>query len=210
MGKSKGWATKVKIKSGAINIAMLVALFLVIGAVVTNSATYASALQATQGAATTVPAIPTAVPLLPSMLNSLVPCADGVTGPCDLVATKLDDVVGIWKQYLVDVYFNAPGGIAFTRYNADGTYNIADSIEDTAQPFKDWPTGRFSFDGTQMTLGVMAGSPAPCDGAGVYQIRVLKFGNKPVALRYIAISDTCTPRLQDLIQASVWVAPNTK
>lgn len=147
------------------------------------------------------------VEILPSNMESaLVPCADDVTGPCDLIATSADDIVGVWKQYLNNPILNAPGGVAYIRYNADGTYNIADSIENTAAPYGNYPSGTFTFEGTQLTIAAIPGAPAPCDGPGVFQLRVLKYGDEPVALRYIPISDTCVPRLQDLSQALVWVA----
>src|SRR6266536_1295433 len=72
--------------------------------------------------------------LPPSMENALVPCEAGVDKPCDLIATKAEDIVGVWKQYLGGPRFNAPEGMAYIRYNADGTYNIGDSIENTAKP----------------------------------------------------------------------------
>src|SRR4051812_184848 len=79
-------------------------------------------------------------PVLPAdMVNALVPCAAGVTGPCDLIATKPEDIAGVWKQYLGGPRFNAPNGMAYIRYNADGTYVIADSIKNTAQPTPPYP-----------------------------------------------------------------------
>jgi hypothetical protein len=129
-----------------------------------------------------------------------------VAGPCDQIATAPEDIVGVWKQYLGNPMLNAPGGTAYIRYNVDGTYNIADTIENTVGPFENYPAGTYTFDGTQFTISAIPGAPAPCDGPGIFQLRVLKYADKPVALRYIPISDTCAPRLQDLSQALVWVA----
>lgn len=149
---------------------------------------------------------PTAA-LPPEMAYSLVPCEAGVTIPCDVIATKAEDIVGVWKQYLLAPFFNAPGGMAYIRFNADGTFNLADSIENSAKPDTSYASGTFSFDGQVVTYGAVVGAPPPCDTPPQYQLRVMKYGDKPVALRYVAISDPCVGRLQDVSQALVWVAP---
>ena len=192
---SSGW-----IKAGAV-----VVFVLLISSSLGSSPRQIGALQATSTAAAT------AVATLPSsMAKALVPCATDVTGPCDLIATKAGDIVGVWKQYFGSPRFNAPEGIAYIRYNADGTYIIADSIDNTAKPYKNYPSGTFKFDGTEFIIGPAAGVPPPCDIPPHYQLRVLKYGDKSVALRYVPISEGCAARLQDLSQALVWVAPNTK
>ena len=199
----------MKSKSGLIKVAAVVVLFVVLAVSSLASATQrAGAFQATQVA--TLATAPESPPLPPSMANPLVPCATGVTGPCDLIATKAEDIVGVWKQYLGGPRFNAPGGMAYIRYNVDGTYNIGDSIENTAKPSKGYPTGTYKFDDSQLIIGPSLGAPAPCNVPPRYQTRVLKYGDKPVALRYVPISEACASRLQDLSQALVWVAPNTK
>ena len=141
-----------------------------------------------------------------SMETELVPCTEESTGPCDLIATSAEDIVGVWKQYFVNPRVNAPGGMAYMRYNADGTWVIADSIENTAQPYPGYPNGTFSFDGAEFIIGPAADAPPPCDIPPHYQLRVLKYGDQPVALRYVHISDDCPHRSQDLTQAGIWVA----
>ena len=100
---------------------------------------------------------PTAPTLPADMENALVPCAAGVTGPCDLIAAKPEDIVGVWKQYLGGPRFNAPGGMAYIRYNADGTYVIADSIANTAQPYGSYPSGTYQFEGFSRTFRAKRG-----------------------------------------------------
>jgi hypothetical protein len=152
---------------------------------------------------------PTATVTLPSEMGiALVPCTTGAIGPCDLIATKAEDIVGVWKQYLIGPVFNAPGGMAYIRFNADGTFNLADSIENSANPETSYASGTFSFEGQVVTYGAVVGAPAPCDTPPQYQLRVLKYGDQPVALRYVAISDPCVDRLRDVSQALVWVAPS--
>ncbi len=145
--------------------------------------------------------------LPPAMESPLVPCTADVTGPCDLIATTPEDIVGVWKQYLVGPRFNAPGGMAYIRYNADGTYVIADTVENTAQPYGAYPSGTYQFDGAQFIIGPAADAPPPCDIPPHYQIRILKYGDQPVALRYVPINEVCPNRLQDLSQVLIWVAP---
>jgi len=199
----------MKIKIGFVKVAAAVVIFAaLITSSLSSSPLQVGAQQATQAA--TMSVVPASASLPPNMANSLVPCTTGATSPCDLIATKAEDIVGVWKQYLNNPVLNALGGVAYIRYNADGTYNIADSVENTVKPFKNYPAGTFKFDGAQFIIAAIPGAPAPCDGPGVFQLRVLKYGDKPVALRYVVISDTCFPRLQDLSQALVWVAPNTK
>jgi hypothetical protein len=96
--------------------------------------------------------------------------------------------------------------MAYIRFNADGTYVIADSVENTAQPYGIYPFGTFSFDEGEYIVNPAAGAPPPCDVAAHYQLRVLKYGDQPVALRYVPISEFCPGRLQDHVQAAVWVA----
>ena len=151
------------------------------------------------------PVDPAALP--PEMLTELVPCTDGATGPCDLIATKVEDIVGVWKQYLLAPFFNAPSGMAYVRINADGTFNLADSIEHSAKPETSYASGTFTFDGQELTYGAVVGAPPPCDTPPRYQMRILKYGDKPVALRQVVISDPCIGRTVDVSQALIWVAP---
>jgi hypothetical protein len=148
----------------------------------------------------------TATSLPPDMETALVPCGDGVTGACDLIATSMEDVVGVWAQYLLFPPDNTRGSKAYIRFNADGTLVMADSIENTAQPMEGFPSTTYRFEGTRLIFDPILSAPEPCNGAGIFQVRVLKYGDEPVALRYVPISDACTFRLVDLSQAAVWVA----
>lgn len=149
---------------------------------------------------------PTVTELVPDMEFALVPCGEGVTGPCDMIATSAEDIVGVWAQYLIFPPDNTRGSRAYIRYNADGTVVMADSIENTAQPMEGFPSTTFRFDGTHLIFDAIPSTPTPCNGEDIFQVRVLKYGDVPVALRYVPISDACTFRLQDLSQAAVWVA----
>jgi len=136
-------------------------------------------------------------------------CGDGVTGPCDMIATSPKDIAGVWKQFLQGPFFNAPGEVAYIRFNTDGTFVVADSIEDTAKPFKNYPSGTFKFDGQKWSTPVVLndGVAAPCVlETDAYQARVLKVGDQPVALHFTFISDGCAGRISDYSQPLIWVA----
>lgn len=150
---------------------------------------------------------PTVFVLPEDMETVLIPCGEDVTGPCDQIATSVEDVVGVWAQYLISPANTAPDSRVYIRFNVDGTFVIADSIENTAQPFEGLPSGTYQFEDAQLIFDPILSAPAPCNGAGIFQARVLKYGDEPVALRYVPISDACTFRLVDLSQAAVWVAP---
>src|SRR5215213_2849857 len=105
---------------------------------------------------------PTVTELVPDMEFALVPCGDGVRGPCDMVATKAEDIVGVWAQYLIFPLDNTRGSMAYIRYNADGTAVMADSIENTAQSMEGFPSTTFRFEGTRLIFDAIPSTPAPC------------------------------------------------
>ena len=159
--------------------------------------------------ATTQPTPEATLP--PNMETALVPCGAGVTGPCEMIATSLDDIAGIWKQYLLDATWNAPNGMAFQQMFPDGSYNIADTVEHTAQPFENYPTGTsgmLHFEGATLIMEADPHAPAPFNNPAYFQVRVLKYGDQPVALHFYTLSDTNFVRQLDLTQVMVWVAPN--
>jgi hypothetical protein len=150
------------------------------------------------------------MPLNPNMETSLVPCEAGVTKPCDMIATKAEEIAGVWKQYLQGPFFNAPGEVAYIRFYADGTFHVADTIENSTKPFKNYPTGTFKFDGQNWSTPTVLndGVLAPCTLAtDAYQARIMMYGDKPVGLRFVFISDGCLGRIFDYTQPLVWVAP---
>ncbi len=195
----------MRMKSLLVSSVAVVMLFVVLFTASLTS--YPNRVRALEATATVVAPEPDALPT--EMETELVPCDAGVTGPCDLIATKAEDIAGVWKQYLIGPVFNAPGGMAYIRFNADGTLNLADSIEHSAKPETSYASGTFSFDGQVVTYGAVVGAPPPCNEPPQYQLRVLKYGDKPVALRYVAINDPCVDRLRDVNQALIWVAPSS-
>jgi hypothetical protein len=136
----------------------------------------------------------------------LVPCEPGASGPCVQVATSPVDLVGVWKQFVGRPDLQAPGGMGFIRYRADGSFSLADTVEHTAEPYAAYPRGRVTFDGEVMTMVVDGDVPPECKEA-TFVVHVIRNGDQPVALHYQAVEDACMPRSADLAVPVIWVAP---
>jgi len=138
----------------------------------------------------------------------LVPCETAPAGaPCSQVATSAADLVGVWQQFMWNPRLATNGGMGYIRYLADGTYHLADTVEHTAGPYTNFPYGKVTFAGDEMTIIVDSETPlAECGRPSLYRVHVLKAGDTPVALWYQVIDDTCTGRVADLSQPLLWVA----
>jgi hypothetical protein len=139
--------------------------------------------------ATTEPAADAAPPQIPT--QSLMPCPAEVmeTTVCDMIATRAEDMVGVWS-----VYFNAQP--AFLRFNADGTWVTGDTAESTsAASVEGYPAGTSSFDedGIWTTLY----TPLPECPSGRYKVRVIMVGGQPIALNLGLVDDCFVPRQTD-------------
>jgi len=139
----------------------------------------------------------------------LIPCSTGTADntklhPCDLIATKAEDIVGVWT-----VYFQAKP--AFIRYKTDGTWLIADTVEHTnAASAEGYPYGTYSFDkdGVFTTLDPntpVAIMPNECR-AGHYLLRVIKVNDQSVALNNAVLDDCFAPRRTDWGYTMLWVS----
>jgi hypothetical protein len=135
---------------------------------------------------------------------ALIPCEATTTGPCMHVATSIDDIVGVWKQFFGNPMIQAPGGVAFVRYRPDGTSSLADSVENTAEPYGMYPRARVSFDGEVMTMEVEGDQVPPECRRATFQVQVIRHGATPVALFYQPIEDQCMGRMADLRTPLVW------
>jgi hypothetical protein len=119
---------------------------------------------------------------------------------CDMIATQPEDIIGVWT-----LYFNAEA--AFIRYNADGTWVIADTVEHTAgAPIEGFPYGIYSFDADGMFTNSSPdiGLPEECVG-GQYILHVIKVGDQPVALNHAVRDDCFAPRRTDWAYSMLWV-----
>lgn len=124
------------------------------------------------------------------------PCIDDseATEICDMVATTLEDIAGTWH-----VYFQAEP--RFIRFNADGTWLIADTVEHTeAVSVEGFPFGTYSFDedGAFNHTDLSPGSfPDQCATHSRYVIHVIRMGEEPVALNFVPLEDCFAPRRTD-------------
>jgi hypothetical protein len=144
------------------------------------------------------------------LAQSLVPCPDNTNSgmdayPCDVIATSAEDVIGIWKQYLGNPNLAAPMGMGYIRYLEDGSYFIADTAENSAEIYENYPYGRIDFNEATVTITVDSQVPPGCE-TGDYTMRVIRMGDQPVALTYTIVDDECLPRRGDLGEALIWIA----
>jgi hypothetical protein len=137
----------------------------------------------------------------------LVPCPEDGDGdiPCVVVATRAEDAAGIWKQYLGRPDLQAPGGMAYQRIRPDGSIVLADTPENTATRFGNYPFATVTFDGDEARLTVAGDVPPGCETA-LQRYHVYRYGTQPVALLLDPIQDECPPRLQDTRLPFIWVA----
>jgi hypothetical protein len=142
-----------------------------------------------------------------ALAQPLVPCPEegDEAYPCAVVATRAEDVAGIWKQYVGRPDLQAPGGMGFQRIDHDGRFFLADSPENTAMIFGNYPYGTLAFDDGEVQLTVGGDVPPGCETA-IHRYHVYRYGTQPVALRIAPIEDTCAPRLRDMGQPLIWVA----
>jgi hypothetical protein len=145
------------------------------------------------------------IPPMEPPTQPLVSCTEDAVAPCDMIATQSEDIVGIWT-----VYFNAEP--AFIRYNADGTWLIADTVEHTnAVSVEGYPYGTFSFDEEDVFTSFDPNTPVEimpdeCR-EGRYLLRVIKVGGQPAALNKAVLDDCFPPRRTDWAYTLLWAAP---
>jgi hypothetical protein len=147
-------------------------------------------------------------PDVAALAQPLVPCAEAADEayPCDVVVTAAEDAVGIWKQYVTRPDLQAPGEMGYQRINHDGGFILADSPENTATPYENYPFGTMAFASGEVVLTVDApGVPPMCQTATV-RLHVYRYGAQPVALLYAPIEDDCPPRLHDTRWPMIWTA----
>jgi ketosteroid isomerase-like protein len=110
----------------------------------------------------------------------------------EALATKAEDVVGVWLVKLLD-----NSGEAHLEFTAKGTYTIK-GVSGVAQGAT-IDTGKFKVEGGQLRfepdggcLDVQGNSVSPC--IGIYQVYVAKQGDKPALLRFVVVEDKANDR----------------
>src|SRR5262249_5555135 len=146
--------------------------------------------------------LPTLNANIDARAQALVPCptespSDGQAYPCDVVATQPADFAGIWIQYVVPPLT----GVAFIRYREDGSWVFAGTPEDTAAVSTSFDDGTVKFDDALATFTEAGGCPP-----GEYYLRVIQFGQQPVALSYTALNDEgCAVRRSAWADPMLWI-----
>jgi TRAP-type C4-dicarboxylate transport system substrate-binding protein len=104
--------------------------------------------------------------------------------PNELIASKPEDIVGIWETWFV-------GSVAYMQFEADGTLTLAYNVRDS----KNYPilSGTFWFEGSLFKMKDNVGS-----GIGTYEIHVQKKDGNAVHLAFHAIEDPDATRRYDL------------
>lgn len=135
-----------------------------------------------------------------ALTQSLVPCS-AVPRPCDIIATSLDDIIGFWKTYFTAI----PEGFGFQRNDDSGGQMMVGSGGELSA-LKEFFPAPF----TQRFIGPLfvGGEPSASDDcAGSLDfLRVIKFGDQPIAQVTTAVQDKCPPRNDSFSDAMIWVA----
>jgi hypothetical protein len=118
----------------------------------------------------------------------LVPCDAAAEGmPCVEIVTEVGAIVGTWRRYISDATT-----MGYTVYREDGTLSVLSIL-----PGDGRPTGTIRFDGGVAAIAAMPDVPLPpeCVTPGMYELRLIRFGEHPVALTFSRLSeDRCVAR----------------
>lgn len=145
---------------------------------------------------TEIPPTPTPTPI-PTTPTPLPPTATSPPRPTDTpppeaIASKVEDVVGVWKSLF-------EGRVAYMHFKPDGTFNLTKAVEELSTSYV---TGKFWFEGTVFHV-----DDELCRGPGTYEVRVLKEGDKRIQLTFVKIKDSCRERANDWRKPMIWVGP---
>jgi hypothetical protein len=135
---------------------------------------------------------PTPIPTFPPPKATLA--------PGETIASRPEDIAGIWK-----IFYTPGGGVAYIRYNLDGTWVIGASLEAlTSDPPRTLLKGTYRFDGEQFTtFDTQCGMQTP----GIYQFRITFEDGAPTKLNYVLIKESCRERGGDFRAGGSWAQP---
>lgn len=122
---------------------------------------------------------------------SVLPTQPTPTQPMEVLASKVEDVVGVWRGQ------TCMGHKTHTEYTKEGTFCVTVISGDAKGMRSD--QGKFWFEGTQFKIESEGGSCLTAQGEmitciGTYQVYVTKQGDKPVKLRFVAVDDQYAAR----------------
>ncbi|MFB0547002.1 MAG: two-component regulator propeller domain-containing protein, partial [Anaerolineae bacterium] len=108
----------------------------------------------------------------------------GVILPGEVIASKVEDLVGVWETRFMGV-------VAYMQFEADGTLTLARTVEKLeSAPIL---SGTFWFEGTVFNM-----EDTLAYHTGKYEVRGQKEGDKPIYLTFIVIDDPDPDRVRDL------------
>jgi hypothetical protein len=122
---------------------------------------------------------------------SLPPTQPPPTPAPEILATKAEDIVGLWQGK------TCLGHITHTEYTKEGTFCVT-VVNGDAKGMKS-DQGKFWFEGSQLKLESEGGTCLTAQGEtitciGTYQVYVTKQADKPVKLKFVAVDDQYTTR----------------
>lgn len=128
----------------------------------------------------------------------LVPCDAAAEGmPCVEIVKEVGDIVGIWRRYTQNLTT-----MGFAEYRNDGTVSIL-----TFLPSDGRVTATIRFEDGVASIAANPDGPAPreCVAPGMYELRLIRFGEHPVALHFSRLSeDRCTLRANEYTRPMVF------
>ncbi|MBA3872104.1 MAG: hypothetical protein H0X30_23410 [Anaerolineae bacterium] len=127
----------------------------------------------------------------------LVACVKGENVPCSEIVNQVSNIVGTWRGYI-----DGRSAIGFTVFTADGGFGTTQNPQ--TQPVI---TSTIRFTDELAFVAAIAGDtvPAGCVNDGVYIMRLIRIGERPVALtRRPLIKDNCTERAEDFSEPMLY------
>jgi hypothetical protein len=128
----------------------------------------------------------------------LVPCDAAAEGmPCVEIVTEVGAIVGIWRRYTQNLTT-----MGYAEYRDDGTVSIL-----TFLPSDGRVTATIRFEDGVAAIAANPDGPAPrdCVAPGLYELRLIRFGEQPVALHFSRRSeDRCSLRVNEYTRPMVF------
>lgn len=143
--------------------------------------------------ATATPAFPPPAPTPTPLPTATFTPRPTNTPPPGVLAGAVEDVVGTWESRFQSM-------AAFMHFRADGTFDLTET-SNNAQG-KPYVTGTFWFEGTELHV-----HDNGCAEPGIYQVWVLKEGDRSVKLTMVKLRDSCRERAGDWQKPMLWIEP---
>jgi len=167
--------------------------------IITNFVVMGVLLAACGTASPTTTTPPTAQPTQPAtevVATKIVPTQASAptataTGLPETVATKTEDIVGVWRGRGGSP--NDPPA-TYWYFNPDGTYRVTFDMEQFAGETS-VEAGKFSFDGQQVVLeATQSGCAGGPEAIGHYEVKKVQLAVNVTRLNFTALDELCTNR----------------